>query len=144
MTEQEYKHIRNLAWDLLIDANISRLPVDINAIATLYDLQHLIDNSKSLYDNTLSVAECILKIFGMANPEFPRYLAIRILAPMIIFKELGVKSAEEMSSLSGLPIDLANQRFKRFEMLLSRRNAFQTSHLETIVLSQFREWINSR
>lgn len=144
MTEQEYKHIRNLAWDLLIDANISRLPVDINAIATLYDLQHLIDNSKSLYDNTLSVAECILKIFGMANPEFARYLAVRILAPMIIFKELGVKSAEEISSLSGLPIDLATQRFKRFEMLLSRRNAFQTSHLETIVLSQFREWINSR
>ena len=63
---------------------------------------------------------------------------------MIIFKELGVKSAEEMSSLSGLPIDLANQRFKRFEMLLSRRNTFQTSRLETIVLSQFREWIDSR
>lgn len=143
MTEQEYKHIRNLAWDLLIDANISRLPVDINAIATLYDLQHLIDNSKSLYDNTLSVSEGILKIFGMTNPEFARYLTIRILTPMIIFKELDVKSAEEMSSLSGLPIDLANQRFKRFEMLLSR-NAFQTSRLEAIVLSQFREWIDSR
>ena len=143
MTEQEYKHIRNLAWDLLIEANISQLPVDINAIATLYELQHLIDNSKSLYENTLSVSEGILKIFGMTNPEFTRYLTIRILAPMIIFKELGVKSAEEMSSLSGLPIDLANQRFKRFEMLLLR-NAFQTSRLETIVLSQFREWIDSR
>lgn len=143
MTEQEYKHIRNLAWDLLIDANISQLPVDINAIATLYDLQHLIDNSKSLYDNTLSVSEGILKIFGMTNPEFARYLTVRILTPMIIFKELDVKSAEEISSLSGLPIDLANQRFKRFEMLLSR-NAFQTSRLETIVLSQFREWIDSR
>lgn len=143
MKEQEYKHIRNLAWDLLIDANISQLPVDINAIATLYDLQHLIDNSKSLYDNTLSVSEGILKIFGMTNPEFARYLTVRILTPMIIFKELDVKSAEEMSSLSGLPIDLANQRFKRFEMLLSR-NAFQTSRLETIVLSQFREWIDSR
>lgn len=143
MTEQEYKHIRNLAWDLLIDANISRLPVDVNAIAALYDLQHLIDNSKSLYDNTLSVSEGILKIFGMTNPEFARYLTIRILAPMIIFKELGVKSAEEMSSLSELPIDLSIQRFKRFEILLSR-NAFQTSRLETIVLSQFREWIDSR
>lgn len=143
MKEQEYKHIRNLAWDLLIDANISQLPVDINAIATLYDLQHLIDNSKSLYENTLSVSEGILKIFEMTNPEFTRYLAVRILAPMIVFKELGIKSAEELCRLSGLPIDLANQRFKRFEMLLSR-NAFQTSRLETIVLSQFREWIDSR
>ena len=143
MNEQEYKHIRNLAWDLLIDANISQLPVDINAIAAIYNLQPLIDNSKSLYENTLSVAEGILKIFGMTNPEFTRYLAVRILAPMIVFKELGVKSAEELCRLSGLPTDLASQRFKRFEMLLSR-NAFQTSRLETIVLSQFRKWINSQ
>lgn len=143
MNEQEYKHIRNLAWDLLIDANISRLPVDINAIAAIYNLQPLIDNSKSLYENTLSVAEGILKIFGMSNPELTRYLAVRILAPMIVFKELGVKSAEELGRLSGLPADLANQRFKRFEMLLSR-NAFQTSRLETVVLSQFRQWISSR
>ena len=142
MNKQEYQHKRNLAWDLLIDANISQLPVDINAIAALYDLQYLIDNSKSIYDNTLSVAEGILKIFGMDNPELTKHLAVRILAPMIVFKELGIQSAEEMSSLSGLPIDLANQRFKRFEMLLSR-NAFQTSRLETIVLSQFREWIDS-
>lgn len=143
MNEQEYKHIRNLAWDLLIDANISQLPVDINAIAALYNLQSLIDNSKSLYENTLSVAEGILKIFGMTNPEFTRYLAVRILAPMIVFKELGVKSAEELGRLSGLPANLANQRFKRFEMLLSR-NAFQTSRLESIVLSQFNQWIKSR
>ena len=143
MTKQEYKHIRNLAWDLLIDANISRLPVDINAIATLYDLQHLIDDSKTLYSNTLSVSEGILKIFGMANPEFARYLSVRILAPMIVFKELNIKSAKEMSNFSGLPLNLANQRFKRFEMLLSR-NAFETSRLETIVLSQFRQWINNR
>jgi len=143
MKEQEYKHIRNLAWDLLIDANISQLPVDISAIANLYNLQHLIDSSKSLYENTISVSEGILKIFGMTNPEFTRYLAVRILAPMIVFKELGIKSAEELCRLSGLPADLANQRFKRFEMLLSR-NAFQTSRLETIVLSQFRQWINSQ
>ena len=133
MNEQEYKHIRNLAWDLLIDANISQLPVDINAIASLYHLQHLIDNSKSLYDNTLRISEGILKIFGMTNPEFTRYLAVRILAPMIVFKELGIQSAEELGSLSGLPANLANQRFKRFKMLLSR-NTFQTSRLETIVL----------
>lgn len=142
MNEQEYKHIRNLAWDLLIDANISQLPVDINAIASLYHLQHLIDNSKSLYDNTLHISEGILKIFGMTNPEFTRYLAVRILAPMIVFKELGIQSAEELGNLSGLPANLANQRFKRFEMLLSR-NAFQTSRLETIVLLQFQNWIDN-
>lgn len=142
MTKQEYKYIRNLAWDLLIDANISKLPVDINAIASIYNLQNLIDNSKSLYNNTLTVSEGILKIFGITNPEFIKYLAVRILAPMIVFKELEIKSAKELENITGLPSNLANQRFKRFEMLLSR-NAFQTSRLETIVLSQFREWINS-
>jgi hypothetical protein len=142
MNEQEYKIIRNLAWDLLIDANISQLPVDINAVAKLYDLQHLIDNAKSLYENTLSVSEGILRLFGMYNAEFTKYLTIRILAPMIVFKELSITSAEELCRLSGLPQNVATQRFNRFEELL-KRNAFQTSRLETIVLSQFREWINN-
>lgn len=143
LTKQEYKHIRNLAWDLLIDARISRLPVDIRAIANIYNLGHLIDNSKLLYDNTLSVSEGILIIFGLNYPNFPKYLAVRILAPIIVLKELGIKSAEEISNLSGLPIDLANQRYKRFKILLLR-NSFQISRLETIVLSQFRQWINNR
>lgn len=143
MDKYEYKFIRNLAWDLLIDANISQLPVDINAVAALYNLQHLIDNSKTLYENTLSVSKGILELFGMDNKDFIQPLAVRILAPMIVFKELGITSAEEICKLSGLPKNVANQRFKRFEMLF-QRNAFQIFRLETIVLSQFHEWINSR
>lgn len=142
MNGQEYKHIRTLAWDLLIDANISQLPVDINSIAKLYNLQYLINGSKSLYENAISVSEGILKIFGIYSSESPKYLAIRILAPMIIFKELGTTSAEELCELSGLPSQIAAQKFKRLEMLI-QRNAFQTSRLETIVLSQFREWIDN-
>lgn len=143
MNEQEYRHIRTLAWDLLIDANISQLPVDINSIAKLYNLQYLINGSKSLYENTISVSEGILKIFGIYSPESSKYLAIRILAPMIVFKELGTTSAEELCELSGLPFQIAAQRFKRLETLI-QRNAFQTSRLETIVLSQFREWIDNQ
>ena len=141
MNKQEYKLIRNLAWDLLIDANISQLPVDISAIAALYNLQHMVDSSKSLYDNTLFTSEYILKIFGITDPEFKKYLAVRILSPMIVLKELNIKSAEEMSDLSGIPINLAQQRFERLKILL-KRNTFETSHLETIVLSQFHDWLN--
>lgn len=143
MNKQEYKHIRTLAWDLLIDANISQLPVNINSIAKLYNLQYLINGSKSLYENTISVSKGILKIFGIYSRESPKYLAIRILAPMIVFKELGTTSAEELCELSGLPPQIADQRFKRLEMLI-KRNAFQTFRLETIVLSQFREWIDNQ
>lgn len=142
MTKHEYVFIRNLAWDLLIDANISQLPVDIKAIATLYNLHNLIDSSKSLYENTLVISQSILKIFGLNKPEFTKYLAIRILSPMIVLKELGIKSEAEICNFCGLPLELAKQRFKRLEMLLIR-DAFETSRLETIVLSQFREWLDN-
>lgn len=141
MTEQEYKFIRNLSWDLLIDANISQLPVDINSIAGIYDLQSLINSNKSLYNNTLFISEGILKIFGLNNPKLIKCLTVRLISPMIVLKELNINSAQEVSDISGLPIDIAIQRFNRLQMLLSR-NAFETSRLETIVLSQFREWIN--
>ena len=140
MTEQEYKHIRNLAWDLLIDANISALPVDINSIAKLYHAQSLIKASNSLYDNALLVSSHILSIFGYNNVELSRYLAVRILSPMIILKALNVKSAEDVAKFTKLPINIAKQRFDRFQMLL-KRNAFETSKLETKVLNQFKDWL---
>ena len=37
MTKQEYQHIRNLAWDLLIDAHITILPTNIEAIAKMFE-----------------------------------------------------------------------------------------------------------
>lgn len=141
MTKQEYKHIRNLAWDLLIDAKISKLPTDIKAIATLYDLQSLVDDTKSLYSNTLLISKNILKIFGLTKPEFVKYLAIRILAPLIVFKELDIKSSDEIHILSKLPMNLSIQRFNRYQMLL-KRNSFGISHLENMVLFNFQSWIN--
>lgn len=141
MTKQEYKHIRNLAWDLLIDAKISKLPTDIKAIATLYDLQSLVDDTKSLYSNTLLISKNILKIFGLTKPEFVKHLTIRILAPLIVFKELDIKSSDEIHILSKLPMNLSIQRFNRYKMLL-KRNSFGISHLETMVLSNFQSWIN--
>ena len=83
MDKQQYKHIRNLAWDLLIDANIKSLPVDIDKIAALYNLETLIDASKSRYENALIVSKNILKLFGY-NDSFTNILAIRILSPMIL------------------------------------------------------------
>ena len=141
MTKQEYKFIRNLAWDLLIDSNTSSLPVNITAIAKLYKLEHILSSNKSLYENTLSVSDNILKLFGFNNKNYSKYLAIRILSPIIVFKELNIKSAKEISSISGLPIDIATQRYNRL-LMLKKRNSFEVSRLESIVLSQFKEWIS--
>lgn len=141
MTEQEYKHIRNLAWDLLIDAHISKLPVDIYKIAKIYDLQNYIDKYKSLYNNSLLISYHILTLFGYNNnSNNTKHLALRILSPMIILKALDVQSADEISKLTNLPLSLSIQRLERYHLLL-KRNAFKTSNLETKVLSQFQEWI---
>lgn len=141
MTKQEYKHIQILAWDLLIDSNASSLPVNIMNIAKLYGLEYLIDDTKSLFENTLSVSEGVLKIFGLINEELPRHLAVRVLAPSIVLKELNVQCSKELSDLCGLPIDVATQRYNRL-LMLRERNAFGTSRLEKIVLSQFKTWIS--
>lgn len=143
MNEQEYKLIRNLAWDLLIDAGIKSLPVDIKAIAKIYDLETLISEEKTVYENTLIVTSEILKLFGTNNADFSKYLTVRILAPMIVLKELCIESAESLSDVTGLPIDVANYRLKRLKMLVER-DAFETSNLESIVLSQFRDWISTQ
>ena len=126
MDKQVYQYIRDLAWDVLMDAQISQLPVNISKIASLYHLENLVDSSANLYANTCLISKEILKMFGFLDPDLPPYLAVRILAPMIVLKELNVRSAI--------------QRFKRLTVLLSR-NAFESSHLETKVLNQFQNWI---
>lgn len=141
MNKQEYKHIRNLAWDLLIDANISSLPVNITQIAALYNLESLINISKSRYENTLLVSKHILNILGY-DISFTKMLTIRILSPMIILKSLNIKTPLEINYFTDLPLELCYARFERYQMLLTR-NAFSTSKLETKVLSQFQDWINS-
>ena len=141
MDKQQYKHIRNLAWDLLIDANIKSLPVDIDKIAALYNLETLIDASKSRYENALIVSKNILKLFGY-NDSFTKILAIRILSPMIVLKSLNITSAIEINQITEFPIELCYNRFERYKMLL-KRNAFCTSTLEVKVLSQFKNWIDN-
>ena len=91
MNKQEYKHIRNLAWDLLINAKISKLPVDIVAVANVYGFQSVLDNSKSRYENMLNISRCVLDLFGYSSdPDFVKYLTVRVLAPVVVFKALDI------------------------------------------------------
>lgn len=143
MTKQEYVHIRNLASDLLIDAKISWLPIDIKAIAYIYNLQDLIDDSKTLYDNTFLVAKKILAIFGFTKFEFAKQFSIMILSPMFVLNKLNIKSENELCALTKLPANLAKQRYKQYKKILSGRT-FKISRRDSIVLSQFGQWISSR
>ena len=137
MDKQEYQHIRNLAWDILIESKINSLPVNISKIAKIYDIYYY--KSNNYYDDAVFISKKILKNFGY-NIELSKCLVIRLLCPMIVMKSLNIKSAKEMSNITGLPIEIANQRFERFELLL-KRNAFETSELESKLLLQFQDWI---
>ena len=139
MTEQEYKLIRSLAWDVLIDAGISELPVNIKAVASVYGAESVVDDSAAVYDNAVKVSEYILSVFGLDARTLTEAFAVRLLAPMIVLKKLSVRSAAEVSRLTGLPPVLAEKRFERL-MLLEKRNAFGISKLENIVWLQFEKW----
>lgn len=143
MQKEEYKYIRNLAWDLLIDAQISSLPVSIQPIAKLYDLENVVDPSKTRYENCLNLSYHILSLFGFENnPKNCNMLSVRIMCPLIVLKAINIKDENELCQLTDLPYKLAAQRFERYKMLLNR-NKFELSNLESKVLTNFRSWISS-
>ena len=139
MEKQEYQHIRNLAWDLLIDSQIKSLPVDISKIAKLYNINY--NKTGNTFNDALTISYKILEIFGY-NANFAKHLTVRILCPMIVIKKLDIKTENELSIITELPIDISRQRFDRYKMLL-KRNAFETSDLESKLLLQFKDWIDS-
>lgn len=136
MTEQEYKHIRNLAWSILIEIGANSLPVQLDTITNIYQISVNVDN---YYNKAIQISSCLLYIFGL-NKDLSEMLAIRLLSPMVVLKEIGVRSGKDIAKLTGLPILVANKRYERLQMLV-KRNAFCTSRLEQIVLKQFEPWI---
>ena len=135
MTKQEYVHIRNLAWYLLIDAKISELPVEISRIAELYNIEY--NHDADFYDKALEVSKEILSVFGYkTEPEYVEALTVRLLAPSIVLKQIYVKSAGDISEKTGLPIDIAQSRFERYKVLVER-DKFGLSKMEMRVLNQF-------
>ena len=52
-----------------------------------------------------------------------------------------VPSPKELAIITDLPMNLAEQRFARLQQLL-KRDKFETSNMESIVLSQFKDWID--
>lgn len=139
MTEQEYKHIRNLSWDVLIETGANSLPIQLDTITNLYQIKV---NEDNYYNKAIQISSGLLSMFGLNN-SLSETLAIRLLSPMIVLKEVGVCSGEDISKLTGLPIWIANKRYERLQMLI-KRNAFCTSRLEQIVLKQFEPWISQQ
>lgn len=74
MNEQEYKLIRNLAWDVLIDSKAARLPINLAAIASLYKLNSP-EEKLSFYVKAFQISSAILQTFGLYGNEKIEYLS---------------------------------------------------------------------
>ena len=142
MTDQEYRHIRNLSWDLLLDARIKSLPVDLPRIARLYTPMWRPDPKISFFENAVDLSGKILVVFGIQNSaEYAESLAVRVVAPIIVFQMLDVNSAEEIAEISNIPLSFAHERFRRYLASLSR-GTFGISKLERRVANQFWPWVS--
>lgn len=141
MTKQEYRTIRDIAWLILINSKSSSLPINVNKIANLYSFADVVNTDKTRYENCLAVCREIIKLYGM-NSNLSYHLTIRIMAPAIVLREIKVASAKELSIIADVPMDVAERRFSRLQELL-KRDKFETSNMESIVLSQFKSWIEN-
>lgn len=137
VTRQECQHIRNFSLDLLIDANIRCLPVNVAGIAKVYNIN--LSKVKTPFANTLYLSDKLLNIFGY-NTKLAKYLAVELLSPMIILRNLNIQSVIEIAGMTKLPLSIATQRFNKYKILLTYKS-FKPSNLESKVLLQFNDWI---
>lgn len=143
MTQQEYQHIKILAWYLLADAKISSLPVDIDSIAALYGLEEILNHNKSRYENTYVLSARILDIFGYnTEPEYIAFLVRRILAPIMGLKELKVNTPQDMTKYTEPPIWITQKYFAQYCSIV-QRSMFGVSRLERKMMANFLEWLKN-
>ena len=138
MTAQEYKHIQNLAWLVLIDSGTNSLPIELSLIESLYKINTFDDN---YFGQAIEISSELLSMYGM-NCNYSGTLAIMILSPLIVLKEIGVRSAEDLSMLTGLPMGIAINRYDKLKWFM-KQNTFKIPNLERKVLKQFLPWIIS-
>ena len=142
MTEQEYQNVRDLAWDLLADAKIDKLPVDIFKIAEVNGLGSSVSRSFGRYENALIVSREVLAKYGLSI-KLTEHLAVRLMSPLIILSRLNINNPQELSQLTELPIREATKRFYRLGRAV-KRDKFLLSGLEKRVLNNFSEWLNKQ
>lgn len=142
LNRQECEHINYLALDILIDSKADKLPINIAQIVAHYRLDYTIDLSKSRFENAVAISSLILQKYGYDHDLFySEYLAVKILSPLVVFKELDISIFEEFYVLSDLPPFIASLRFEHYENL-RRHNDIGKYNIEKRILNRFNNWIS--
>ncbi len=143
MDKQLYSTLRELAWHILIQGNISKLPVAITPIAKAYQLEELMDYSGSRYSNAIIISEHILKHYGIdTSRENIKFLATHLLTPLCILKECHILTPDKISKYCDVPYELANERSKRLSTAI-KYDKFYLSSFEEKVSNNFTDYINN-
>lgn len=66
--------------------------------------------------------------------------ATRLLAPACVLHELGIRDAEDIAELCGIPYEMARERARRMAVL-EERGMFYKSSLEAAVIKLFDEYV---
>lgn len=144
MNKDDYMFIRQLAWTVLIDSKIDKLPVELNKIVNYFDIDtRLSFLPLNHWSKCRMLSKTLLRKFGLeCSVENAKLLSVRILAPAVILYECNVKSAKEISEITKLPEQEAAKRFDRLN-LLKKREKFYTSEDETTISNNFRDFVAS-
>ena len=166
-SRKDYFNLRNLAWQFLIDNNYCELPINLekNLNYIIYGVETIPGNQEAilypfrnklyiLYNKNLpfpiarfriahEIGHAELKHYNLSKKEEEKeanMFAARILMPIIILKELNIKSPQEISSICNVSLIAATYRFSRLK-ILKTRNKFLYSPLEKQVLNNFKNYI---
>lgn len=122
----------------MISAKIIELPINEDKLASALSEKIDIGTNKSRFENVLEISKHVLKMYGYdTRYELCHALTVRLMAPMIVLKELNIKTEEELQDITDLPKEEAVKRFERYLMLL-KRGKFETFNFESKILRQFK------
>lgn len=166
--QYRYFNLRNLAWKVLIDFEFNTLPIDLNIITNFHKLNIeykelatpfgyargytdgntiIVNSEANEQQKRFTIAHELGHIYlhdkvnnEIALEKEANSFAARLLMPIGVLNELGIKTPKEIAIFCNVSIEAAEYRFERLEKLRTR-NVFKTSELEKKVISNFQKFI---
>lgn len=128
---------------ILAKSKASCLPINIENIAKLYNLNRFIEPELNRYDNCCNVCREILKLYGMKHDrEFSERLAMHIMTPAIVLCKLSISSSQDLAKIADIPLEKANECFDDLQRV-SRVKAAELSKIEKVILKNLSEWLDN-
>lgn len=132
--------LEELALTILIEGQFDILPIKISHLAKVNKVSYLNDFGREKFANCIAICEFILQSENLdANRSNAEYLATLIMAPKIILKACKVSSAENLHTLTSVPIKKATEIF---QTLYNKQTDTPPTDKEKQIMLQFQSFIH--